>query len=140
MVQKLWMVLAFSLLLACQKTENVAPTPLPPLSDSFALISSSNFTSLNGYTVTGKLDVWKDGNQYEFRFIDFFASNGPDVDVWITTGQSTSSFIDLGDIKGHDGNFSYAYTDTDNRLKDFSSVLIWCKRFSRGFGIANFNQ
>lgn len=141
MLQKIGMVvLAMSLLMACQKTDDLALQPLPIVGEGFTLVSTTNFSSLNGYTVTGKLEVWKDSTSYEFRFIDFRSSNGPDLDILVTTGQSANPSISLGDIKGIQGNFIYTYTDVDNRIKDFSSVVVWCARFSVAFGIASFEQ
>lgn len=134
----LGLILASSLLLGCQKMEDAMPQPLPMVAEGFTLLSSNSFSSLNRYTVSGKLEVWKKGNMYEFRFINFRSSNGPDLEILLTTGQSANAAINLGDIQGIDGNYIYSFTDTEGKLADFSNVLVWCSRFSVAFGIAGF--
>ncbi|MDP2188993.1 MAG: DM13 domain-containing protein [Sphingobacteriaceae bacterium] len=140
MKQKLATLLMMSLLLACQKSEEVMPQPqpLPTIGESFTLLSRTSFSSRNGYTVSGTLEVWRDSTQYEFRFIDFQSSNGPDLDILVANGTSANPSIHLGAIQGLQGNYVYTYTDVDNRIKDFSSVVVWCSRFSVAFGLASF--
>lgn len=140
MKQLFTMVLAMGVLLGCQKSEELNPQPLPAVGEGFTLVSTSDFSSRNNYNVTGTLEVWRDSIHYEFRFIDFSLSNGPDLDILLTTGLNTSPSIDLGPIKGLRGNFVYTYTDTDNRVQDFSNVVVWCSRFSVAFGLAPFEQ
>lgn len=134
----LGLILASSLLLGCQKMEDAMPQPLPMVAEGFTLLSSNSFSSLNRYNVSGKLEVWKNGNAYEFRFIDFRSSNGPDLEILITQGPSANPSINLGEIQGLEGNYIYRYTDTAGNLSDFSQVLVWCTRFSVAFGIAPF--
>ncbi len=140
MKQKNTLVLMMSLLLACQKANEIMPQPkpLPTIGRGFTLLSATPFSSRNGYTVSGTLEVWRDSLNYEFRLIDFQSSNGPDLDILVTNGVSANPSINLGDIKGLQGNYVYTYTDVDNRIKDFSSVVVWCSRFSVAFGLANF--
>ena len=134
----LLLVLSTVLLSACQKMETAMPQPLPQVMPGFSMVSSTTFSSLNRYNVSGRLEVWKNGNAYEFRFIDFRSTNGPDLEILLTTGQSANPSINLGDIQGIDGNYIYQYTDTNGTVGDFSHVLVWCTRFSVAFGIAPF--
>lgn len=138
MKQLLVFALSIVLLSACQKMENAMPQPLPEVTAGFTRVSSTSFSSLNRYNVSGKLEVWKNGNAYEFRFIDFRSSNGPDLEILITQGPSANPSINLGEIQGIEGNYIYRYTDTAGNLSDFSQVLVWCTRFSVAFGIAPF--
>jgi len=47
--------------------------------------------------------------------------------------------INLGRLKGNIGDQNYAIpAGTD--LSTFKSVLIWCKRFNTGFGVASLTQ
>ncbi len=138
MKQLLIFALSIVLLSACQKMENAMPQPLPEVASGYSLVSSTTFSSLNRYNVSGKLEVWKNGNAYEFRFIDFRSSNGPDLEILLTTGQSANPAINLGEIQGIEGNYIYRFTDTTGTIGDFSHVLVWCTRFSVAFGIAPF--
>lgn len=138
MKQLVIFVWSIVLLSACQKMENAMPQPLPEITAGYSLVSSTTFSSLNRYNVSGKLEVWKNGNAYEFRFIDFRSSNGPDLEILLTTGQSANPAIKLGEIQGIEGNYIYRYTDAAGKVRDFSHVLVWCTRFSVAFGIAPF--
>ncbi|MFD9949317.1 DM13 domain-containing protein [Nonomuraea sp. NPDC059023] len=70
-------------------------------------------------------------------------SDGPDLRVWLTDRPVTDDWysvgkgrnVELGNLKGNKGNANYAIpADTD--LDVFTSVTIWCKRFSVSFGAA----
>ena len=71
---------------------------------------------------------------------DFTTSNGPDVHVYLVKGDNPdqssvnkSGFLDLGVIKGNQGNQNYELPAGTN-LDEYGSVAIWCKRFSVDFG------
>ena len=82
--------------------------------------------------------VLGNGTRQRFlRFETFATENGPDVNVYLVNGSTSdaSDFIDLGDLKGNIGNQNYEIPyDVDLDLYD--TVLIWCVRFSSGFGEA----
>jgi hypothetical protein len=75
-------------------------------------------------------------------------SNGPDVHVWLSgadvvegrDGWFTAGgapFLDLGPIKGNQGNQVYEIpAGTD--LSKFPSVSLWCVQFGVSFGAAQF--
>ena len=62
-------------------------------------------------------------------------TNGPDLYVYLSTGNDASDIVNLGRLKGNIGNQNYEIpTGTD--LSKYSTVLIWCKAFSTLFGSA----
>ena len=74
---------------------------------------------------------------------DFSTSNGPDVHVYLVKGSSASQssvgkegFLDLGVIKGNQGNQNYELPAGTN-LQEYGAVSIWCKRFGVAFGGAS---
>ncbi len=77
------------------------------------------------------------------RLTDFKTSNGPDVHVYMVAADDANEsttvehagFIDLGSIKGNDGDQNYA-VGPDVDLSKYRAVSIWCKRFSVNFGTA----
>ena len=80
------------------------------------------------------------------RVEDLKTSNGPRLQVWLsdapvlagTAGWAVfddGRHVDLGDLKGNIGNQLYPIPD-DANLRGFSSVTIWCERFSVSFGAA----
>lgn len=75
------------------------------------------------------------------RLENLDTSNGPDVHVTLSPAPSTlglhdyGDYLDLGSLKGNRGNQNYAVpAGTD--LSHFHSAVIWCRRFSVGFGVA----
>ncbi len=68
---------------------------------------------------------------------NFKTDNGPDVNMYIATSLNavTSDYIDLGDIKGLNGTYTYALPDG----KDYTTykyVIVWCVDFDVNFGYA----
>lgn len=112
-------------------TENEEPAQEPA---SVETEKQGSFASLKNYSVSGEVSVLTDGNQ---RFLalgeDFNSSNGPDLKVYLRS--ESGEFVNLGNLKGNIGDQNYEIpADTD--LDDFSTVEIWCERFSVGFGEA----
>ena len=90
----------------------------------------------------GSAVVLTDGIQRFLRFEDFKTDNGPDLNVYLSTaptdapaGQFDDDFIDLGDLKGNIGSQNYEIP-ADVDLDTYSTVVIWCVRFSVIFGAA----
>ena len=77
------------------------------------------------------------------RFSDFATSNGPDVRVYLVAAADASDnetvtragFIELGQLKGTEGDQNYEIPAGVD-LATYDTVLIWCVRFSSGFGEA----
>lgn len=91
----------------------------------------------------GNAAVLGDGSGQRFlRFEDFETDNGPDLNVYLSTaapdadaGDFDEDFIDLGDLKGNIGPQNYEIP-LDADLERYSTVVIWCVRFSVAFGAA----
>lgn len=69
------------------------------------------------------------------RFENFETINGPDLYVYLsgTTApsgdlKSLGDYIDLGRLKGNVGNQNYELPQNIS-IADFSSTIIWCKKF-----------
>ena len=71
------------------------------------------------------------------RFTDFQVTNGPDLEVWLSSvpdPQSSREVLDgewvsLGQLKGNIGDQNYTIP-ADVDLSQFQSVVIWCEQFS----------
>ncbi|UKY54714.1 DM13 domain-containing protein [Streptomyces inhibens] len=78
------------------------------------------------------------------RLTNLRTSDGPALHVWLSdqpvkeeggSNLDDGKHVDLGDLKGNKGNQNYAIpAGTD--LNRFSTVTIWCERFSVSFGAA----
>lgn len=76
------------------------------------------------------------------RFEDLDVQNGPDLRIYLSTASADGppdalddDFVDLGELKGNQGNQNYPIPD-DVDLDRYRSVTIWCRRFSVGFAVA----
>ena len=103
------------------------------------LLSDGSFTSYAHETKGAALISEVDGKLI-LSLKDFNTSNGPDVHVYLVKGDNPdqnsvnkSGFLDLGVIKGNQGNQNYELPAGTN-LDEYGSVAIWCKRFSVDFG------
>lgn len=113
-----------------------APTTLPQPT----VVSSGEWRSIEHET-NGTVAVIADGPTSTLVLADLATSNGPDLAVYLSPlgaeagGDYTAGAIRLGPLKGNLGTQTYELpTGTD--LTRFSSVVIWCDRFSVGFGVA----
>ena len=106
---------------------------------------AGDFNSLE-HATTGRAVVLElaDGSRV-LRFEDLETSNGPDLHVylseipagddWYAYGER---FVDLGPLKGNVGSQNYEIPDGVD-LSKYRSAVIWCVRFSVGFGVAPLN-
>src|SRR6266545_4802355 len=68
--------------------------------------------------------------------------NGPDLHVYLSEVPAGGDaraygerFVDLGKLKGNKGNQNYRLP-VNVDLSRYRSAVIWCKRFTVGFGVA----
>ncbi len=108
-----------------------------PMAGSVTTLAEGSFIG-RAHPTTGLAKVITDGNQRFLRFEGFETDNGPDLNVYLATGPpdgSPEDFIDLGDLKGNIGDQNYELPD-DIDLDRYTTVFIWCVRFSVAFGAA----
>jgi hypothetical protein len=108
-------------------------------------LRKGSFRSLEHET-SGKASIVRleDGRRF-LRFENLSTSNGPDLRVYLSEVPASDDwyaygerFIDLGPLKGNLGNQNYVLpSGTD--LSRYESAVIWCRRFTVGFGVAPLN-
>lgn len=107
-------------------------------------LSTGSFASRSRYTVSGTATVFEleDGSR-TLRLEGFESTNGPDLFVYLTAADSADSdpeldadFVDLGVLRGNVGNQNYEITAGVD-LDRYDTAVIWCRRFSVGFGAAD---
>jgi hypothetical protein len=106
-------------------------------------LARGNFKSL-AHETKGVATIYKlaSGRQ-TLRLTEFATSNGPDVHVYLTAAEvekgsdavKTAGFIDLGSMKGNQGDQNYDLP-ADVDLSKYRIVTIWCARFGVNFGLA----
>jgi hypothetical protein len=115
------------------------PTPSGPIE-----LATGSFVSRNRYTVTGTATTYQlDDGERVLRLEDFDSTNGPDLFVYLTVAGTAdddaaldADFVDLGALTGNIGDQNYAIP-ADVDLDRYDSVVIWCRRFTTSFGVAD---
>jgi len=69
------------------------------------------------------------------RFENFRVTNGPDLHVYLSTSDSVTDAIDLGQLKGNVGNQNYEIP-ADFDVSSAQTVIIYCVPFSVVFSTA----
>lgn len=69
------------------------------------------------------------------RLEGFKSTNGPDLYVYLSTGNDALDFVSLGRLKANIGNQNYDIPEGTD-LSKYDTVLIWCQQFSVLFGSA----
>ncbi|MDX8361543.1 DM13 domain-containing protein [Cytobacillus sp. IB215316] len=96
---------------------------------TFVEVDNEHNISGNAFTVTA------DGKMY-IRFEQFSVTNGPDLKVYLTKeGQPTSEGVDLGKLKGNQGDQNYEIPEGVD-LSEYNKVVVWCRAFDVDFGYA----
>ena len=76
-----------------------------------------------------------DSERTKLKLENFKTDKGPNLDMYLSTDSQSTEFVNLGDLKGVDGNYEYSIpANTD--LSKFKYVVVWCVDFSVGFGYA----
>lgn len=121
----------------------VAPATAPVAPPAPVEVARAAFRSLE-HATTGEAVVSElpDGSRI-LRFEGFETSNGPDLRVYLSAGSSDAAFgreygedfVELGRLKGNIGNQNYEIPPGTDLAK-YRNAVVWCKRFSVGFGVA----
>ena len=124
-------------LISCSKKEEV--TPVTPVNDTFnpstaTLIKSGVLVGV-GHTVSGTAALFDSVGKKIVLLDPFSSQNGPDLKVYLSKDQNSSSYISLGKLKSTSGKQSYEVPGNPD-VKDYNYVLIWCEQFSVVFGSA----
>lgn len=87
----------------------------------------------DAHPTSGTVKVNDDSTVLNFE--NFKTDDGPKLLVYLSTTVNSTDFVDLGDLKGISGNYSYAIpANTD--LTKYKYVVIWCVDFLVSFGHA----
>ncbi len=101
------------------------------------------FRSLeHGTTGSARIVELEDGSRF-VRLEDLDTSDGPDLRVYLTDQPVSDDwgvwddgrYVDLGALKGNVGDSNYRIPE-DVDLSGFRTAVIWCRRFTVGFGVA----
>jgi hypothetical protein len=119
-----------------------APAASAPQATEPIQLLTGAFRSLEHQTTgTAVLLRLPDGSTL-LRLENFSTSNGPDVHVYLSAAPAdgpSEAFgrdpIELGSLKANQGNVNYPVPSGVDVTR-VKSAVIWCRRFSVGFGVA----
>lgn len=120
-----------------------APSPQPSSASPRPVVVSREELRLISHHASGIAALVRlpDGSSV-IRLEELDVENGPDLRVYLSAASADGppdalddDFVDLGVLKGNQGNQNYAVpSGTD--LSHYRSVTIWCRRFAVGFAVA----
>ncbi|MFL5620885.1 MAG: DM13 domain-containing protein [Gemmatimonadaceae bacterium] len=113
------------------------------MADANVAVAGGTFHGVHHET-TGTATLYRraDGTRV-LRFTNFATSNGPDVRIYLVAAPdaqdnatvTTAGFIELGAMKGNQGDQNYEVPESVDLAK-YRAVTIWCRRFSVNFATA----
>jgi len=120
------LLLVSLLCISCSKDDSATPPADPAFRGDF--VSGAHQTS-------GIATI--DQDESTLTLTNFKTDSGPDLNIYLVSSISnvTADFIDLGNIKGRKGNYTYDLPD----YKDYTFykyVIVWCVDFDVNFGDA----
>jgi len=83
--------------------------------------------------------IEEDGQRFIEFSEDFSVTRGPDLFIWLTKGDNTKDFVNVGRLQNRNGTQRYEIP-SDVNLDDFDRVIVWCRAFSVLFATAEFEQ
>jgi len=118
------------------------PDPTSPPTTAAPVIRVGSFRSI-AHQTSGNVRVRPTPDGRQVVFIEGLATdNGPDVRVFLSPhppeGDDSiygTDELELGPLKGNIGDQTYE-VPADVDLSRYQSVVLWCERFSVGFGVA----
>jgi hypothetical protein len=124
------LMLISSFFVSCSKDDDeVVTTPI----DNTASFKGSFVNS--AHPTSGNVTINKE--KTKLNFTNFKSDSGPDLDIYLVSNLSNvnGGFINLGDIKGLNGNYVYDLpANTDFTV--YKYVVVWCVDFNVNFGYA----
>lgn len=116
-----------------------APAEAAPAPAGNVQLASGEFSAA-AHPTSGKAAVVKlaEGGSV-LTLTDFETDPGPDLRVYLATDADATDFKDLGPLKGNVGNQQYELPEGID-LDKYSTVVIWCRAFTVGFGQAPLSE
>lgn len=119
-----------------------SPTATATAATQAGVVASGQFRSLE-HSTKGRAILFRlsDGSAV-LRLQGLDTSDGPDLRVYLSEIPASNDwraygerYLDLGKLRGNLGNQNYAVPKGTD-LSRFKSAVIWCRRFTVGFGVA----
>jgi len=111
--------------------------------DALPLMMATSTDAFLGYPITdtaahpasGTVKVLKTEAGSVIRYEDYKTINGPNLHIYLSKELDAKEYIDLGPIKGTEGNINYE-VPAGVDVSAYRYVLTWCKPFGVLFNYA----
>ncbi len=107
----------------------VKESPSPVLSAPFPIVDTPS------HPASGSVRIVQNGDETTVRYENYKTINGPDVRVYLAKDLAAKEYVDLGPLKGTEGNINYSVPKNVD-VSDYRYVLTWCEDFSVLFNSA----
>ena len=98
-------------------------------------IQTYQIVETSGHPASGQVRVLETGESTIIRYEDFSTINGPNLHVYLANDLEAQDFVDLGPIRGTEGNINYE-VPADIDVSDYQYVMYWCVPFGVLFNYA----
>jgi hypothetical protein len=124
-----------------RKVSETAPPAVTAAAQQDATVASGTFRELT-HPTKGEAKIIRTAGQTILRFENFETSDGPDVVVYLSSGDVNGpnrdlakDFVDLGALKGNVGDQNYVVPEGTD-LERYDTAVVWCRRFTVAFAAA----
>ena len=125
------------------KIEDALPVQIPTKTITNPMQSSSTAPMIlargvfkpRAHDVTGEGLIIQNGEEKTLRFENFKTTNGPDVRIYLSADLDAKDYVDLGAMRGTEGNINYTIPSGTDQTK-YKYVLVWCRAFHVLFSYA----
>ncbi len=118
-------------------TTTTAPAPAEPV----LVLSGAFQDGDDNHNGSGSASIYEINGRNVLRFEEFDVTNGPDLHVYLVENADADSlsgfgdYIDLGELKGNQGNQNYDLPSTFDAAST-GGIVIWCEPFQVLFAVA----
>ncbi len=126
----------FSPLFMNKKVNDALPSPADGTETEGEISARVPIKPTTAHPASGFVRIIKTTKGHIVRYEEYKTINGPDVRVYLAKDLDAKEYIDLGPIKGTEGNINYPIPKGIN-ISDYDYILTWCEDFSILFNSAN---
>ncbi len=134
MSKNVYLIITFFILTACSSGDGDMDDAL--LNSDPVMTQEENimgdFVS-DAHPTSGMVSV--NENKSVLSLHNFKTDDGPKLLLYLTTNLDVNDYVDLGDLKGIEGDFEYDIPSNTDLIK-YKYVVVWCVDFSVSFGHA----
>lgn len=102
---------------------------LPVLSTAFPVVDTPS------HPASGTVRIVQGTDETIVRYENYRTINGPDLKVYLAKDLEAKEYVDLGPLKGTEGNINYSVPKNVD-VSEYRYVLTWCEDFSVLFNSA----